>query len=517
MTLRVSDRQGRDAALALLLFSATVVYLAALPLNLRAPDEAHALLAAKRIFDGEVMYRDIFDLSTPGWVYLIAGVFHVFGASLATARLTVAVIHGGSVVLVFLACRWLGVRRTLAVAAGVAYVVVCQPMFPVASYHWLATFLCLVLVVLCLRARTTAASAFVLGIGVGLLIAVHQQRGLAMGVGVALFVLAQEMLAWREGVAPRLSALARQLGAFAAGVLLIVGALLAVLVASAGVQPVWNALVIVPLVNYRGAIACAWGQHRKAGGRFALSPLLKYLPITMVVSVVPLLLFLRRAGSHERVRALTMLVLFCSFAILSIFYFPDVIHLAFIAPLFFIAWADAVEQGLRLLPIAAAHALAALAAGGVMLAGGGQLYGTLITLRAAYPVVYQSSFGRIDLPRPDAGRVWDQLRTALAADPSRELYVYPMATYMHLLVDARNPVRYAFIAPGGYTTDEQKEEIVDTLAAKRVRYVYPTGQVLRSEDAVARFIRAHYEPGPSPPPLGEGLWQLKNGADAPQG
>jgi hypothetical protein len=59
-------------------------------------------------------------------------------------------------------------------------------MLPVASYHWMATFLSVALLALSLRATPTLTWAAVLG--VGLMSAVHRQRGFGIGLAVGAFV-----------------------------------------------------------------------------------------------------------------------------------------------------------------------------------------------------------------------------------------------------------------------------------------------------------------------------------------
>src|SRR5262249_12427070 len=54
------DGRVIDVACALLLFTAVLVYLLLLPRHLQVGDESYFLYEAKRIRDGEVMYRDIF-------------------------------------------------------------------------------------------------------------------------------------------------------------------------------------------------------------------------------------------------------------------------------------------------------------------------------------------------------------------------------------------------------------------------------------------------------------------------
>ena len=75
---------------------------------------------------GDAMYRDIFDLTTPGWQYLIAALFRLFGTTLWVARTAVAVMHGLSSALTFVVCRRLGVRIGLAGAAALGYLVLAQ-------------------------------------------------------------------------------------------------------------------------------------------------------------------------------------------------------------------------------------------------------------------------------------------------------------------------------------------------------------------------------------------------------
>src|SRR6185369_2486850 len=138
-----------DSALAVLIFAATVIYLTSLPPNLAFADEAIHLYESKRILDGEVLYRDVFEMITPGFMSLMALLFSIFGTTLATARTAQAVIHGITAVALFATCRRLGIRRGLSWAAALAYVVVCQAAWPVVSQHWLSTMFCVLALLTC--------------------------------------------------------------------------------------------------------------------------------------------------------------------------------------------------------------------------------------------------------------------------------------------------------------------------------------------------------------------------------
>src|SRR5881296_1448883 len=104
----------------------------------------------------------------------MAAVFACFGASMTTARLADAVVHGLIVLVTYTTCRTLGVRRGLAAVAALTQVAVFQPAWAVASPHWLATLGGLVLLRL-LLARPDARRGFVAGVVAGLLVCVQQQ------------------------------------------------------------------------------------------------------------------------------------------------------------------------------------------------------------------------------------------------------------------------------------------------------------------------------------------------------
>jgi len=487
-----------DAALGLLLFAATIAYLAALPLTLGTPDEAHDLLGVRRVLDGEVLYRDVFSFTTPGWTLLMTSAFSLFGATLATARLTVAVIHGLTAALSFLVCRQLGVGRALAVACAVAYVAVARPMFPIATYHWLTTFFCMLLLGLCLRAGRSLFWSFGLGLAVGLPIVVHQQRGLAMGLGVGAILVGRRLLDRHYGTATPAPALGRQLGAFAAGIALVVGTVLAGAVLTAGFAPVWHALVMVPLFNYRGHVTCRWGTDFTAGARSALSPLFAYAPLTLALTVVPLAVQLWRRRDPERARVLLVLSALSAAAMLSILYHPDTIRIGLILPLVFVVIADALERTTRALPAPLGRLVAASAALAVVVPATIALHHHRQAQWAVGAVPYESALGRIDLPRPAIAEHWKRIETVVAATPSRELYVHPAAAYMHLILGLKNPVRFPFTSPA-FTSSDQIDEIIATLEAKQVRYALTTAYTWRSDDRLSRYVREHYQPSPELP------------------
>ena len=67
-------------------------------------DEGCAVYGAMRILAGDLPYRDFWTVYSPGQMYLLAGVFKVFGASLLVERVvSVAILVSGSVLAYFVA------------------------------------------------------------------------------------------------------------------------------------------------------------------------------------------------------------------------------------------------------------------------------------------------------------------------------------------------------------------------------------------------------------------------------
>ena len=139
-TQPASKTRGNTAEAAALAL-AVALYVLAWPQSLGLSDEAILLYEAKRMFDGDVLYRDIFDFGAPGAWYLIQAGYALFGVHLATAKATMAVIHGISSALLYASARGLGVRRAFAVVPSLGFVALCQPTFPHVSPHWFSSSL----------------------------------------------------------------------------------------------------------------------------------------------------------------------------------------------------------------------------------------------------------------------------------------------------------------------------------------------------------------------------------------
>ena len=179
----------------------TVAYLAALPYPLGPLDEGLYLFEAKRILHGDVFYRDIFDIATPGSYYLMALMFALFGTTMTMARTAAALIHGLTAALVYAGGRRLGVDRPLSLAAAASQLAVCQAAWPYASPHWAGTLITTLLLVVLIGRPTLQGWRWYLlpGTLLGALALVQHQKALIIAFGVAAVLAADFVIDLRFG------------------------------------------------------------------------------------------------------------------------------------------------------------------------------------------------------------------------------------------------------------------------------------------------------------------------------
>lgn len=495
-----TDRTVRqlDLAVAALLFGATVLYLLSWPRDLGFADESYFLYEAKRIRDGEVMYRDVFQFVAPLTWHLMAGLFWLFGTDLIVARVCMALLHGTTAALCYACARSLGVRRSLAVLPPLAYLALCHGPWPYASPHWFATDVVVLILLIGLRGRWAEQprAAVRLGAVVGLLIGIQQQKGAVITAAVGVMLLLDPLTSRRWGARPVWRPMLAQGLRFAAGVFAVVVPLAIVMVAVAGSEPVFNALISYPLLEYEAARRVAWGATGVLGGGYMIFTwprLLKWVPLVMAPLLALTLLDIVRGANRRRARQHSVLLLVCAGSAGSVLYYPDFIHLAFIAPPFFIAAVALLEWGLRALrPAWLARGVEWAVAAVLVLALGRQLADNQMHAHANHTLRHQTAFGLVDFSAPWELVFADTLRALLDRTESREMFGYPSVVAPYLLAGGRNPTPYQHL-----TVRDHKpwriQQVMDILRTRRPPYVVTAPLFLNFEkDPIARYIDAEY-------------------------
>jgi hypothetical protein len=487
---RTLDRT--DAAASVLLAAGTVAYLVTMPLNLVQYDEGYFLYHAVRVLHGEVLYRDIFELITPLYIDLMAVVFRVFGATMATARAAAAVIQAGLVAVVYLTCRALGVRRGLSVAAPLAYLAVAHPTYPWAVPHWLGSLLVSLLLLIALDRRRARRVPWTVmqGVLLGLLVATRQQTGLVMAVCVASLLVADRLAdRWWPGTAgPSAPGRLAILAAAAAAVLV---PMFSAYVARAGVPALLDQLVVHPLTGYRAWNHCAWGF---AGfpPTYPYAGLLKYLPLVVIAIAVARTASAWRSA-RDRVHAETLLVLLCfaAFSAVSILYYPDFIHIAFIMPVVLVLTADLLERCLRAIG-RLDRVMGGIVAAALIAACGVQLRHNLLETRAKFPFSAETVFGRVALDSRQMAVGLDRARRLVDHTPGRYLFIYPPGwPAVYLMAGAQNPTRHDWIFPQ-YQSEQELQGVIEALEYRRPRYVLLLRFLLGPDDPIGAYVERHY-------------------------
>ena len=494
-----SRHDWHDTIVALLLFVGTVAYLAALPHNLDPSDEAVHLYDAKRVLNGGVLYRDVFNFITPGWFYLMAVLFRLFGTTIGTARVAVAIIHGLTAAVIYLTCRRFGVRRGIAWTPSFAYLVVCQSAWPIASQHWLDALLSVTLLYVCAaRAREHPTWPLGPGIVLGLLMAVQQQRGIFMSVGLAGWLIARAAFQRRYPSCRPGAPLTKQLAWLCVGIAVVMVPLGIAMVGGAGFQSVWRALVVFPLVNYRLTRSAAWGEVNALTNfqsTFTFPRLLACLPAILVVDLARGVALWVRRRDPDGLTTVTLLVALGGASIVSILYFADFIHIAFIAPVLLVATAESIEWAVRLLPAPRFLRVAGVAAGAALLFGGGaHLRDNYERLWKLYHLSASTAFGRIDFADPREIQLYEKLGELLRRTPSRYLFCYPIMAHLYLMLDVENPSPYGYVVATLLGPDGVRE-VLDQVEAKQPPYVVALpSRFLLPDDPILAFIQQTYEP-----------------------
>lgn len=492
--------------MALLLFAATAAYVAAWPRILGLADESYFLYEAERIRSGEVMYRDFFQFVTPLPWYVMGAAFGLFGTHVWTARIVMAAVHGAIVALVYCGARRADARRGAALVAAVSVPALAYAVWPFASPHWFATLCCMLLLYAALRVDWSErpATAAVLGALTAVLVVTQQQKGVVFGAGIGVLVVLDALGEARDRLRGWLGRAARRVGWLAVGFVAVFVPCAALVLASAGIEPVYDALVRYPLQEYSAKRApipwAGFGPLTTQLPAYTWPVVLRGLPWAFAIPLGGVLWAALRGRRRQMLqRDLTLVVLGAS-AIFSIWYYPDAVHVAFILPLAAVAAACSVERLLAPLPrrLGAGLGVALSAAGQAALAP--PLWQHQQLAYAAYSFETETAFGRLRFSRADEVDLVTALRKRLAATDDRALFAYNVAS-PYLTAGAHNPTRYQHLSPR-FHRRARLDETVRRLAENPPPYALI---VLISydpqRDPVARYLSEHYEVVPYSPDL----------------
>ena len=483
-----------DWLLALLIGAATLAWFAAQPRNLGVADESYMLVEASRVAAGEVLYRDIFWFAMPGAHWLLAAAFALFGTTITTAKLFIAVVNALTVVLAFAAARTLGVRAAVAVLPPLAFLAAAQPAWPYVSPHWVSTALLMALVLAlappsALERRRRLVLA---GMALGALGAVHQQKAPVLAVSVAIAIL---LASWMRRP-PDAPGAFRRLALVAAGTLVVLAPVLGVLFATVDAQRLIDDMLRFPLTGYRELHEdISWGQvglMNLALAAYVWPRLLRYLPAVLALGGLATALGCLRGWPRGRVVQWSTLLLLCAGSAASIGYNDDFIHVAFIAMPFFVLAALLLETGLRAVPEREQPMATVLASVALAIAFGMQSARNAKRMVDEYTLPTDTAFGRVDFQTPSEVEIAAALRRHLDQAERRDLFVYPVYTSLYLTAGGHNATRHQLLLPR-FNVPAHVAEVLDALEQKAVPTVVVVNVFLLADDPVLAYLTANYD------------------------
>lgn len=493
----------------------SVAYLLALPPTLNTADESFLLSGAKRVLEGDALYRDFFEFIAPGGFYVYALAYAVGGVSITSARVTTALLNALSAVCTYVLALHVASMGE-AIIAGLLVVVICVPVWNMASHHWLATTFGLAAAAVLLatrwrdssRARPAAAGALA-----GALVCSHQNRGVWLIMWLAVAV---PLLAATRGDGARWRRCVRELAWTAVGGAAVCFPVLGYAAWRASLSAMVYATYTWVLSNYRsynvGKIPwAAYGALWAEGLQYSSLRLMQITPALLGLEGLWLLSRVRRLA-HELDRLLIWLLALS--AVAAIMYFPDIVHIAFILPFVLVVLAGMVYR-LRTWMLPDTRPAALLA---VRLACGAALAAVLVKgwvnarlIWKNHPVVYETAFGTLAGQEMHAGMIRD-LRAALAVDPAAppRVFAYPTDAWIYLALPAINPTPFALLRPV-YNTPEQIQTAIDRLESDPEALVVVNLLFVKDGDPFIAYLRQHWHEaeGLGPPILvGTPLFRL---------
>lgn len=215
-------------------------------------EEGFMLTFPERLLRGEIPNRDFLHLYGPGSVWVLAGVYKVFGASLEVQRLFGLVQQAAVAYGVFFVARWWG--RRVAVTCALLAILLMLPPAGLTAFAWtggVGAGLLGLAVGLHARATPDDRRGFRLAVAAGILFGIAFLYRIDLVVACALTIA---VIAWR---APRARALGLVGGALGTAALLLAH------VAMAGFGNAFRGMVLEPVFELRDGrrlpVPPSWG------------------------------------------------------------------------------------------------------------------------------------------------------------------------------------------------------------------------------------------------------------------
>ena len=265
------------------LFSAVYLYLNLFTIQgtpyLLGGDQVYLWMGAQRLLNGQVLYRDFFQYTTPGADLVFAVFLRVFGASIWVTNLVVLLLGVATGCVGFVLSRKL-MRVEMAAICTALFLVLIYGRALNATHHWFAALLILIAIGVCMEGLDTGA-IIVAGSLLGLAAFFNQAHGGSGIDRICGLPVVQRRTRWAAGGWKLRGCLLFWSLSF----LLVLSLLLAYYLATAGFERVWYCLVTV-VFEYVGKYSPKWpGLPYLASTPGSNSQAMSYLAIYVLLPI----------------------------------------------------------------------------------------------------------------------------------------------------------------------------------------------------------------------------------------
>ena len=425
-------------------------------------DEGSLINGAVRVTEGQVPFRDFFEVMGPGTFYWIALFFKLFGTNWMATRISLMLTFVVTTSLLYFLTRRL--RTGFDAAPALFYLAISFPPWPRVSHHAVGNLFALLsfaILVSWLHKRQPAMF-FLCGVMAGLTTCIMQPKGL-------LLFLSFMAIVWSS--CRKEAGYGSAIAGLIAGYFTVGLSVLWLFWSARALPDFLYANAIWPLSNYTSLNAVPYGleigEYWNAWrgslssiilpvGGFSAASLLA-VPFLVVIALPLFLLFLglrHRSLAFNKV-ALPYWLAGCAMW-LSEVHRKDLTHLVYGSPLLIVLCFHLLRQrrGFRL------SLFKFVAMCTILLA----TLNLLVVLSAQVRTVTRR--GVVYTFRHDA--IIDFLNTHIA--PGEDIFIYPYRPIYYFFAAARNPTKFSILMYQ-YNTDLQFREAVRSLEQSRVRYV----------------------------------------------
>ena len=397
-------------------------------------DEGVLLHGADRMLRGRTIYNDFFEFLPPGGFVLTEAWFSVAGVSFASERLLALLTIIGIACFTFLACRRVSKDTPLSVLLTTGWLITSQASWPTQlSHHWFTTLFSMVVAwasIVNLEARPRGSWwPMVAGAAAGAAAMVTPTRGLLAAMAGATASLNFRTHRWA-------------LVAYGVGLAIAPAGLLAYLVSHHALVAAFDDVIRFTGARYRSIQGLPFGS-----GATRLNLPLKFL--FPFLALFTLLICARDWRGSLRDPMLPLCVAFGLAGFVGCFPRPDLVHIAFAAPLALPLLAFCIRgvtegRGSAARYTAAAIVIAVFAPAAVRLAS--NALGASSPETASTPRGDVAFLGRTAIP---------ELLRRIAATPAEDGYFfYPYMPMLPFLAAREHVSNYDIFTPG-YTLPSQ--------------------------------------------------------------